>query len=310
MTTRFAAALAALLLAVAVPAMAQPATKLAVSYSATWDFMPTFVAKDAGIFDRHGLDVTLSNLATTALGPPALQAGSLQIASISPPLLLLANDGGLDLVAVASVGSLNAEHSSSSLITRPGLTVTKAQDLIGLKIGRPGINSAIDMLLKKWLLDRNVALDQVTLIETPFPQMGDRLRAGQLDAAVALEPIRSRIVSSGAGTRSIDFISQVSPHIVAAIYGSTREWATANLPALRAFRASLSEAMTYMRDNPKDADAIQQKYLGAASAPADLSLDLKPADFDLWIGIMKQLKLLQQPAPDAATLIVNAETAP
>ncbi len=305
MTTKRMLTLVATIVMAAMPALAQPATKLAISYSATSDFLATFVAKDAGIFEKHGLDVTLSNLATTALGPPALQAGSLQIASISPPLLLLANDSGLDLVAVAAVGSLNAEHASSSFITRPGVTIAKAQDLVGLKVGRPGINSAIDMLLKKWLLDRNVAPDLVTLIETPFPQMGDRLKAGQLDAAVALEPIRSRIVASGAGTRSLDFISEVNPHIVAAIYGSTRDWATANLAAVREFRAALIEAMKFIPDNQAQTDAIQQKYLGAASAPVDLALDLKPSDFDLWIGIMKQLKLLQQPAPDATTLIVN-----
>src|SRR5690242_20273338 len=77
-------------------ARAEAATKLGVRYSATADFARAFIAKEEGIFSRHGLDVTLSNLAPTALGPRALQSGSLQIASISPPLLLLANDGGMD----------------------------------------------------------------------------------------------------------------------------------------------------------------------------------------------------------------------
>src|SRR5579875_3952222 len=71
----------------ALPARAEEMTKLAVSYSATADFAPDFIAKDAGIFAQHGLDVTLTNLATTSLGPPALMAGSLQLASSSPPLL-------------------------------------------------------------------------------------------------------------------------------------------------------------------------------------------------------------------------------
>src|SRR6185437_2530820 len=104
------------------------APKLAVSYSATADFAPAFIAKEEGIFSKHGLDVTLSNLATTALGPPALQSGSLQIASISPPLLLLANDGGMDLVAVAGVAALDAKEPNSALVTRPGFIATKAED--------------------------------------------------------------------------------------------------------------------------------------------------------------------------------------
>jgi NitT/TauT family transport system substrate-binding protein len=291
------------MLAVA-PACAQAPTKLAVSYSFTSDFLPVLVAKDAGMFERHGLDVTLSNLATTALGPPALQSGSLQIASVSPPLLLLANDGGLDLVAVSNVGYLDKADPHSSLVTRPGLTVATAQDLVGRKIGRPGINSAIDLLLRKWLLDRQVRLDQVTLIEVPFSQIGDLLRAGQIDAGVVLEPILSRLVSSGAALKSIDFISEVNPRIVAAVYGSTREWALANRATIREFRAALADAMTFMREHKPEADAIQQKRLGFVGTSADLSLDLVPADFAFWIAVCEQLKLLHQPV-DSTTLIVN-----
>ena len=286
-------------------AEAQAETKLAVSYSATADFAPAFIAKDEGIFAKHGLDVTLSNLATTALGPPALQSGSLQIASISPPLLLLANDGGMDLVAVAGVAALDAKDPNSSLVTRPGFIATKAEDFIGKKIARPGINSAIDILLGKWFLDRHVALDRVTLVETPFTKMGDLLRAGQIDAAVELEPLLTRVIASGAGTKSIDFISEVNPHIVAAIYGSTREWAQAHRDAVHQFRASLDEATRFAHEHPDAASAIQRKYIGAAGRPAGASPLIQPADFDFWVKTLDQLKMLQQPVGDPGRLIFD-----
>ena len=297
--------LATIALAFAAPhvAFAAAPEPITVSYSTTSDFAPTFIAKDAGIFSRHGLDVTLTNLATTALGPPALQSGSMQIASSSPPLLILANDGGMDLVAVAGVASLDARKPKSALITRPGFQASKAQDFIGKKIARPGINSAIDLVLKKWLIDNHVGLDQVTLVETPFPQMGDLLRAGQIDAAVELEPLLTRIVSSGAGEKSVDFFSQVNPHIVAAVYASSREWAKAHGETLKAFRESLIEAARYQKDHPDEAAAIQRKYVGGASAPSELELDLAAADFDFWVSVLRQLKLIQQ-QPDAAKLIM------
>ena len=284
---------------------AEAATKLAVSYSATADFAPAFIAKEEGIFSKHGLDVTLSNLATTALGPPALQSGSLQIASISPPLLLLANDGGMDLVAVAGVAALDAKEPNSALVTRPGFIATKAEDFIGKKIGRPGINSAIDILLKTWFLDHHVPLDRVTFAETPFPKMGDLLRAGQIDAAVELEPLLTRIVASGAGTKSIDFISEVNPHIVAAIYGSTREWAEAHRDAVHQFRAALDEAARFAKDHPDEASAIQRKYIGAAGRPAGVTPLMQPQDFDFWVKTMTQLKMLQQPVGDPTRLILD-----
>ncbi|HEY1507126.1 MAG TPA: ABC transporter substrate-binding protein, partial [Stellaceae bacterium] len=237
-------------------------TKMAVSYSATADFAPAFIAKDAGIFEKHGLDVTLTNLATTSLGPPALLAGSLQVASSSPPLLLLANDGGMDLVAVAGVAAMDEKHPRSSLITRTGFTATKAQDFIGKKIARPGINSAIDLVLKKWLLDRGVALNQVTLVETPFTQMGDLLKAGQIDAAFELEPLRTRIIESGAAQKSVDIFSETKPNILASMYASSRSWAESHRDALKAFRASLEDAIVFLHDRGDEAKAIQTKYVG------------------------------------------------
>jgi NitT/TauT family transport system substrate-binding protein len=284
---------------------AAEATKVAVSYSATADFSPAFIAKDAGIFEKHGLDVTLSNLATTSLGPPALMAGSLQIASSSPPLLLLANDGGMDLVAVAGVAAMDEKHPRSSLITRKGFTATKAQDFIGKKIARPGINSAIDIVLKKWLLDHGVALNQVTLVETPFTQMGDLLKAGQIDAAFELEPLRSRIIDSGVAEKSVDIFSATKPNILASMYASSRAWAESHRDALKAFRAALEEAIAFASDHPDQAKAIQTKYIGAASTPDALQIELHPADFDFWIGALNQLKLLQQQPPPAEKLIIQ-----
>lgn len=286
------------------PARSAEPVKITLSYSATADFAPAFIAKDTGIFLKHGLDVTLTNLATTSLGPPALQADSVQIASISPPLLLLANEGGMDLVGVAGVAAMDARAPRSSLLTRTGFTATKAQDFIGKKIARPGINSAIDLILKKWLIDRGVTLDQVTLVETPFTQMGDLLRAGQIDAAFELEPLRTRIIESGAAQKSIDIFSETNPHIVASIYGSTREWATAHRDALRAFRAALEEAMDYRRDHLDETNAIQKKYIGASGTPDVMEPDLHPADFDFWIAVLRQLKLMQA-QPDAAKLIMQ-----
>jgi NitT/TauT family transport system substrate-binding protein len=280
-------------------------TKLTVSYSATADFAPAFIAKDAGIFEKHGLDVTLTNLATTSLSPPALMSGSLQIASNSPPLLLLANDGGMDLVAVAGVAAMDERHPRSSLVTRTGFTATKAQDFSGKKIARPGINSAIDLVLKKWLLDHGVALNQVTLVETPFTQMGDLLKAGQIDAAFELEPLRTRVIDSGAGQKSVDIFSETKPHILASMYASSRSWAEAHRDELKAFRASLKDAAAFEKDHPDAARDIQKKYVGAASAPDALELELDPADFDFWIGVLNQLKLLQQPPPPAAKLIIQ-----
>ena len=51
---------AAALVAGIIQAPAFAATKINLYYIPGGDFVPSFVAKDQGIFDKHGLDVDLS----------------------------------------------------------------------------------------------------------------------------------------------------------------------------------------------------------------------------------------------------------
>jgi len=142
-------------------------------------------------------------------------------------------------------------------------------------------------------------------VETPFTQMGDLLKAGQIDAAFELEPLRTRIIESGAGQKSVDIFSETKPHILASMYASSRSWAESHRDALKAFRASLKDAAAFQKDHPDEAREIQKKYVGAASTPDALELELDPGEFDFWIGVLNQLKLLQQPPPPAAKLIIQ-----
>src|SRR5882757_3657753 len=82
------------------PAASEPLTKLALGVGVGSDFITAYVAKDEGFFDKHGLDVAVSTVVNSALMPAALVGGTVQIAILTGPNIVLANDGGLDLVAV------------------------------------------------------------------------------------------------------------------------------------------------------------------------------------------------------------------
>ena len=267
-----------------------------IAYGFTSDFLPMMVAKDKGFFTQHGLDANLIPLPNSALAPATLQSGGAQIAQATPPNLVLAVDGGLDLVAVAAAARLLKSNPRTSLITRPGFTVTKAQDLIGRKVAVPGFNSGFDLNLKKWLLDGGVKLDQVTIVEAPFPQMGDRLKSGQLDAAISIEPLLSHVVESGAAQRSVDILSANNPDQLGAFYLARRDWAEAHRPVIAGFRAGLADGIAFIAHDPEGAKAIELKYLHSSEAvsPSN-SMDVRPEDFAFHIAILERLKLLQHP---------------
>jgi NitT/TauT family transport system substrate-binding protein len=295
---QFRAWLAALALSALIPFPASSAelTKVAIAYGYTSDFLAAVVAKDKGLFEKHGLDATLTPLPNSALAPATLESGSVQIAQATPPNLVLAVNGGLDQIAVAAAARLAKANPRTSLITREGVTVTKPQDLIGLKVAVPGLNSGFDLNLRKWLLDGNVPLDKVTIVEAPFPQMGDRLKGGQLDAAIQIEPLLSHNLQSGSAKRSVDILSVNNPDQLGVFYLSKRDWAMANRKAVEGFQASLAEAITFITQQPDEAKAIELKYLHSVEGelPSVVS-EVKTADFAYYVTILQRLNLLQHP---------------
>jgi NitT/TauT family transport system substrate-binding protein len=297
---------AVMLGALAVPAAAEE-TKLNVGYVPAGDFLPAFVAKDKGFFAKHGLDVTLTKILLASNFPAALISKSIDIGMSTAPGLLQAADSGLDLALISGMSRLQKEPSFVSLVARTAAKVTTPADLKGKKIGVPGFSSMFDYGVRIWLLDHNIKLDEVSIVEAPFPQMHDMLANGTVDAVAVLEPFRSRIVNDGTGTRVADFLSDVNPDVTGAFWIATDDWVTEHQKLLQPFRDSLSEAIAYIAANPADAHAVEKAYLGVNSPvlPA-YSLKVSKADLEFWETVGKRLGVLQHPV-DAAKLLLHAQ---
>jgi NitT/TauT family transport system substrate-binding protein len=194
---------AALCLALAAPlacgaiARAADPLKITVGYGIGAEVLPVFVAKDRGFLDKHGLDVTLIAIAGPSNVPAALLSNSIQIGFNSPPSLLSAADNGLDLIIIAGNTRVVRGNETNTLVARTGSGIHSAADLKGKKVGVPGFGTGNDTMFRRWLTERKVSPDQLTIVEIPVAQMGDVLRGGTVDAVVVMEPVRSRIIASG-----------------------------------------------------------------------------------------------------------------
>jgi len=290
---------------VALPAAAQPMTKMNIGYGFAADFLPAFVAKEEKIFEKNKIDATLTSFPGASLVPPAIISGSLQMGINTAPNLLLSAEAGIELVAVAGGARLTKENAKVALVTRKDLIVAKAEDLKGKRVGVPGINSIIEIFLRKWLINNKVPLKEVTIVEAGMPLMGDLVRTGQLDAVTPIEPILGRIVASGAGLKSVDFFSEVNPDVIGSFWTTMRPWAAANPVAIAGFRASLAEGLAFIRANPERARQIEEKYLHTTStAMPSYTLDIKPQDFDFFVKLGVELGINRR-AVDTSTLVWN-----
>lgn len=286
---RLAAAL--IVLAVATPALAQAPVK--VGYVPVTDYLPAYVAKEKGFFDKHKVAVELQRIPLIANIPPAIVSGSVQIGISTGPGFLQATEGGLDFVVVAA-GARQGSVATVSLVARPDVGISKAADLKGKKVAMPGINSLFDVMFRKWLLINNMRPSDVQIVEAAMPALGDLLRGKQVDAVCVLEPFRSRIIESGAGVSVADFFNEVAKGPIMSFYMAERKWAVQNVEAVRAFRAALQDGIEFIRTNEAEAREIEAKYLGLNAKVAPVyTTEITSADLKFYQDIGKELGLLQ-----------------
>jgi NitT/TauT family transport system substrate-binding protein len=288
--------LATLILSAVVATAALAQTKVNIGYSPAADFTPVFAAKDRGYFEKRGLDVTLTRIPLASNIPSAIVADSLQIGMGTGSMLVQTAEAGLGLVALNGASRFQRSNSIVSLVARTGEKIHKPDDFKGKKVGVPGLNSMLHVMFQKWLLDNKVPLAQVTMIEAPFPQMNDMLKGGTIDAAVAIEPFRARILSGNTGYRVADYVTDIQDNVLAAFWMAKADWAKANPQAVRAFREAYDEALDWCVKNPDEAKQLQVKYLGFPSPVIpSYSSAISPKDLEIFEQAGRQVGMLRQP---------------
>ena len=295
----------AILGALLAPTVALAQLRITAGYVTASEFLPLFIGAEKGMFARRGLAVEPRRISLITNIPPALLSGDLQIGVTTVPVLLQANDGGLDILLIAGAARHLKTNARIALMVRSDLKLEKPSDLIGKKIGVAGINSTMDVFLRKWLKMKGVDEKQVTRIETNFPQMSDLMKNGTIDAATMTEPLRSLALKNGVAYVFNEYASEVNPDVLMIAYMATSDWARKNPQAVKDFRAGLDEAGEWAKANPGEIRAIEQKYLGVSSdAPNNFTTAMNAADIDFYITLGKEFGLYKT-ALDPRKLIVE-----
>jgi NitT/TauT family transport system substrate-binding protein len=274
--------------------------KLKIACTATSDCASAMVARDEGIFAKHGIDADVSLIAINTTIPPAIVSDSIQIGGPTATVFLQAVDGGLDLVAVDGASVMDpVANSAIAAVARNGVTIKDAKDFTGKKVGAPGIGAFLHVLFRKWLIDKGVDPKSVNFVEVTFPTMSDALKSGAVDAVLTAEPFITRITKAGTGEVAARYVADLARADPIIAYVATRAFAEQHPDVIKAFRASIEEAAPIVNTDREKASQSIAKF---TKMPIDLvrlirpSLskpELKGSDFAWWVETMKQQDMLQ-----------------
>lgn len=211
-------------------------------------------AKEAKLFEKHGLDVVLVGMGTGSVSLRALIAKDLQIASLSGSGLVQAALQGADTVLISSlINGFVFKIFSAPEISSPA-------QLKGKKLGvsRYGATSdfAVRLALKKWGLnpERDVSILQIGTSQ-------DTVRALQtkmLDAGVTSGT--SSLIARKSGFRELGDLADLGLDYPTSAIGTTRSYLQKNEATVKGFMLAYIEAIHGFKRNKEAAIAVLRKY--------------------------------------------------
>ncbi len=248
---------------------------LNVSYaSVTGSRAPLWIAKDAGLFEKYGLDVRLVVIAAGNTAISALVAGDVQIIAASGSTSMTSAARGLPVVIIGTFGP-----GAWKLVAHPSITTVK--ELKGKMVGVSRTGTTIDFATRRALSQLGLVPGKdVQLVSTGLAESNKRILVmlqGRIDATLATPDNIQEIESKGLKLTVLADLRSLGIDTSTSDLSTTRDFIRTHRAGVRSFLMAFCEAIwlgrtqretalkvfrKYMReDEPKRLDALYKNYI-------------------------------------------------
>ena len=218
----------------ATPALAQD-TSVTIGISGWTGFAPLTLAKEAGIFKKNGLDVTIKKV-PQASRHLAIQSGDIQCAATTVETWIAWNANG---VATRQIFQLDKSYGADGMVVRNG--VASIKDIKGKTVAASAPGTSPYFALA-WMLKKNgLSVKDVTVVNMEPGPAAQAFIAGQNDAALTYEPYLSSVRAAPQSGKII--ATTLDYPMVMDTFGCTPKFLADNPKAAKALATSYFEAL-------------------------------------------------------------------
>lgn len=278
--TRRAILAAGMTLAVATPAFAQTKIRVMV-YQGAYTSLTPYIARDLGIYQKHGLDAEFVVAASGPAGVAAMLGGSIDFAEPPTDQLMLNAIKGTDLKMVVG----NETKNFYSLIARDKKSLPNAskgyphviRDLKGKTIGVNALGATTHLMMNAILKDVGMSPTDVTYLAVGSAVTGlAAWQAGRVDVQVGFTPFTQIVTEMGSGEVILE-LSKEGPQALTKLgsafegFAATGAYIKQNKPTVDAFVKAHVETISWMKDptsKPKLAEFVR-KYVTVSIIPEE-----------------------------------------
>jgi NitT/TauT family transport system substrate-binding protein len=274
-----------------------------------FNWLPVFVARERGIFERHGLDVELRRLGSVDKATAAVRSGEANLA-ISPPEGALA-----DAAAGGKLRLIAANCNCLPLTLVAHARFKRIEDLKDAVLGTSSLTEGTAIYTREMLARHGLRYpgDYSFALAGVHQGRWKALQEGTIDAAVQPPPFN--FLAIDAGYSDLGEVSDYLPEIAFTAMLGRLDWLEDNEGTVLAVLRSLAEATALVYDTANDAwlvpimmevtqsDAAYAQraldYMRGKSAFAR-SLQIPAAALEKSLELMVNASLLDQAAKDGA----------
>ncbi|GGG19362.1 ABC transporter substrate-binding protein [Paenibacillus abyssi] len=220
-------------------------TDFVVGYLNVMDDAQAMLAYEAGLYDKHGLNVTMQKFSSGTDLIKAMVGGQVDagVLGFTNAVSWAAKGAGLKVVGGAQMGF-------HSILVKEDSGITKVEDLKGKKLASQGQGSTADIVLTGVTLkDANLTKQDVQMVYIDPAQSLQSLVSGAVDAAFVFEPYDS-IATQTLGMKQIYEIGKVWPFPCMVVI-TTDEHLENNPEAVDKLLDAQKEAIEMLQQDPQ-----------------------------------------------------------
>ena len=225
-------------------------TKVTIAISGWTGFAPLALATEAGIYKKHGLDVTVKKVPQKDRHL-VLASGDAQCAATTVETWVGWNAAG---VATTQIFQLDKSYGADGMVVKPG--IVKISDLKGKTVAAdaPGTSTYFTLA---WMLKKNgLSIKDVKVVNLSPQAAASAFVAGNsdLDAGMTYEPYLSAVRAKPEAGKII--ATTLDYPMVMDTFGCTPKFLAENPKAAKALADGYFEALDMIKTDPKKSNEI------------------------------------------------------
>lgn len=220
-------------------------TKVAIGISGWTGFAPLTLAKEAGIFKKNGLDVSLKKIPQKDRHL-AIASGDVQCAATTVETWVVWNANG---VATTQIFQLDKSYGADGMVVKPA--ITKITDLKGKTVAASAPGTSPYFVLA-WMLKKNgMSTKDVKVVNLEPQAAANAMIAGTdgVDAAMTYEPYLGAVRAKPEAGKII--ATTLDYPMVMDTFGCTPKFLSENPKAAKALADSYFDAVEMIQKEPK-----------------------------------------------------------